>query len=153
MSDLTINSIMEALEGAGFSCSYDNSGGGVYCIYAEVIEHPVGAVGTVSIGTGDWTYESDRDAPEESVTVWADGRLDMVEVANFEQDGLWQPCGDLQAVMDAALDAADALRNVEDGCAECGGIFPMSNLTDLTRPGVDPAGVMVCRECMAASRA
>lgn len=40
-----------------------------------------------------------------------------------------------------------------DGCCGCGDEFPVTELTDQTREGYDPAKVMVCKECLAAESA
>lgn len=35
-----------------------------------------------------------------------------------------------------------------DGCSMCGDVFPLTELTDETREGFDPAKVYVCKGCM-----
>ena len=112
VTDLTVNNIIQTLTDAGFPCSFGNSGGGVYCIYADVIDHPVGVVGSVCIGTGEWFSGMNMDEVEQSVTLCADGPDDMVTVPTFAIDGLWQDCIDLQSVLDAAIEAADAVRGL-----------------------------------------
>jgi hypothetical protein len=36
----------------------------------------------------------------------------------------------------------------QDGCCMCGDIFPLTDLTDETREGYDPAKVYVCKDCL-----
>jgi hypothetical protein len=34
-----------------------------------------------------------------------------------------------------------------DGCSDCGYLWPMSDLTDLTREGYDPCKIFICPDC------
>ena len=69
MAAFTARQIMGDLERVGFPVQFGNTGGGVYCILADVVLHPYGVVGEVVISAdGEWGMR-DLDTPCESVTV------------------------------------------------------------------------------------
>ena len=93
--------------------------------------------------------------PEETVTITVDA------------DGVWEHQGPSEGYADprgmrvepVSIGGVDYY-GIGDGfcwtewtdmCCECGGEFLVSEMTDLTRPGIDPAWVMVCHDCESAN--
>jgi hypothetical protein len=105
--------IINALEAAGFPVEWEDTGGGVYNVVAEVISHPTGVVGTVQISdNGDWGM-GDEDTFAGVVSVIGYDRGGDSVVDERSQDLIY--ASTLDEVMALAIDMADAVRSTYHG--------------------------------------
>jgi hypothetical protein len=99
--------------------------------------------------------------------LWAATDMDSSVVITVDDDGVWELDTDnLDEMPDArgylvgniTVDgvtyyavgdswAWEVIDQTTDMCCDCGDNFPLNDLVDMTRPGIDPAFVMVCKGC------
>lgn len=70
----TPRQLVDALSEVGLPAVFENTGGGVYAVVADVVSHPTGVVGCVVIGTGEWSAY-DLDTPELAVSMSGETEL------------------------------------------------------------------------------
>ena len=81
------------------------------------------------------------------VCTFCGGRADSVNT------GLCEPChsNHTEGLCESRPGSCEACRAIADGlemCGECERVLPMADMVNMTRIGLDPVQIIVCKDCM-----
>lgn len=122
---------------AGYAHAARTWNGWRVCYFTDDVMRRI--VADVSNADADWhLVMEDTDEGERVVEVRDDGEtIPFARPVMVDGVRLWD-----------TTDSGWTWTEAQDGCCECGDIFPLADLTDQTREGVDPTKVYVCAGCL-----